>query len=101
MKSMAIALVLFLSAGALFAGEGKSCDPAKHAAKKVELNGTLSGKTFRVAGTNKAYTVCDKTENAVLELGKNGATNLQIKGKVVSCGDAEGEELLIVEAKKI
>ncbi len=105
MKRMAMVLIVLFTAASLFAG-GKECDMKKHAAKSVELTGTLlrtgdgdEAKTvFRVAGSDQSYTVCEKTKSSVLKLSNDGAT-LHIKGKVVSCG--EGEELMIESAKKI
>lgn len=100
MKHIAMALVLLFTAASLFAGDGKSCNVNKTAAKNVELTGTLEGKTFRVADSDKSFTVCEKTKSAVLKLGENGGSNVKIKGKLVSC-EGEGEELVIEEAKKI
>jgi hypothetical protein len=95
-------LIFVLAATTLFAG-GKECE--LKAGKSVELNGTLvttgSGdaeKTvFRVANSDKSYSVCEKTSNAVLKLSNSGS--LHVKARVVSCGS--GEELLIEDAKKI
>ena len=103
MKRLVLILVVLFTAGALLAGDGKSCDAnKKHAAKTVELTGTLEdgGKIFRVANGGKSYTVCHKTASEVTKLGASGAP-ISIKGKVVSCDEAEGEELVIVSAKKI
>ncbi|HKO58025.1 MAG TPA: hypothetical protein VJ276_19310 [Thermoanaerobaculia bacterium] len=102
MKRLAMILVLLFTAATLFAG-GKECEAKKTNAKAVELNGTLrtdnGGHTlFRVSDSGRDYTVCEKTKNAVLKLGTDGAP-LHVKGKVVSCG--EGEELLIESANKI
>ena len=74
----------------------------EHVHKTVELTGTLEdgGKVFRVANGGKSYTVCHKTASDVTKLGANGAS-IAIKGKVVSCDEADGEELVIVSAKKV
>ena len=97
MKRLAMVLIVLFTATALFAG-GAECK-AK-AAKSVELTGTIAQdgehNVFRTA--DHAYTVCEKTKASVLKLGTDGA-KLQVKGKVVSCGD--GEELVIESAKKI
>lgn len=102
MKRIAMALIALFTAATLFAG-GKECD-IKHS-KSVALKGTLSSvgsgdeaKTiFRVADSDESYTVCEKTKSSVLKLTNSGT--LQVKGKLVSCG--EGQELIIDEAKKI
>ena len=105
MKRLALTLIALFLATNLFAG-GKECDMKNHSAKKVTLTGTLSrtgdgdaAKTvFRVADSDQSYTVCEKTKASILKL-SNDASNLKIKGKVVSCG--EGEELVIESAQKI
>jgi hypothetical protein len=105
MKRIVLALVLVFAATTLFAG-GKECNMKNMASKSVALTGTLittgegdHEKTlFKVANSDKSYTVCEKTKASVLKLSNDGST-LQVKGKVVSCG--EGEELLIEDAKKI
>jgi hypothetical protein len=102
MKRMVLTLIVLFTAASLFAG-GKECKINKSASRNVELTGTLvSGAehaVFRVANSDKTYTVCEKTKNAVLQLGNEGKDTLRVKGKVVSCG--EGEELLIESATKI
>jgi hypothetical protein len=105
MKRIALTLIALFTAASLFAG-GRECDMKSHAAKNVELTGTLVRTTgehaktvFRVADTGQSYTVCDKTKSSVLKMGNEGKDTLRIKGKVVSC--TEGEELVIDEAKKI
>lgn len=108
MKRIALTLILVFTAASLFAG-GKECEMKQHAAKSVELTGTLvkvadgdATKTvFRVANSDRTYTVCDKTKRAVLDLGNGGKDTLRIKGKVVSCSDSNSEELVIETAKKI
>ncbi|HEX6100567.1 MAG TPA: hypothetical protein VF432_29900 [Thermoanaerobaculia bacterium] len=103
MKRLILILIVVFAAGSLLAGEGKSCDASK--AKSVKLTGTLAAgdggtKVFRVADSNKSYTICHKTSSDVAKLGANGAT-LQVTGKIVACDEAEGEELVIETAKKI
>jgi len=102
MKRLILILVVVFAAGSLFAGEGKSCDA--HKAKSVNLTGTISSvgdaTVFRVANSDKSYTICHKTKADVTQLGADGGT-LQVTGKIVSCDEAEGEELVIESAKKI
>jgi len=106
MKRLALMLIVLFTAATLFAG-GKECDMKKHEAKKVELTGTLAqigtgddAKTvFRVANSDQSYNVCEKTKSSILKLSNEGST-LQVKGKVMSCGD-HGEELMIESAKKV
>jgi maltose-binding protein MalE len=98
MKRIVMVLVVLLVATSLFAG-GKECE--LRSGKSVELTGTLSKAdgakpVFRVANSDKSYTVCEQTKADVLKLSN---TNVRVKAKVVSCGD--GEELMITEAKKI
>jgi hypothetical protein len=103
MKKLIMVLIALFTAATLFAG-GKECDTAKKNVKNVELTGTLASvgtgdeaKTvFRVADTDQSYTVCEKTKSSVLKLTN---TKVQVKGKLVSCG--EGQELMIDEARKI
>ena len=106
MKRMAMVFIVLFTAASLLAG-GKECQMKAHAAKNVELTGTLArtgdgdaAKTvFRVANSDQTYTVCEKTKSSILSL-SNGGT-LHIKGKVVSCSESHGEELMIESAKKI
>jgi hypothetical protein len=105
MKRLALILTLILAftATSAFAG-GKSCD-AKHAAKSVSLTGTIATnadgtKIFRVADTGKTLTICHKSAESALKAGENGAT-VWVKGKVVSCDESEGEELMIETAKRV
>jgi len=103
MKRLILILIVVFTAGSLLAGEGKSCDAKK--AKSVKLTGTLAaveggGKVFRVANSDKSYTVCHKTSSDVAKLGAEGAT-LQVTGKIVACDEAAGEELVIESARKI
>lgn len=98
-----LGLILIFTATMAFAGQGKSCDASK--TKSVSLTGTIAtnadgAKIFRVADSNKTLTICHKTASKVLEQGANGAT-VQVKGKVVSCDEADGEELVIETAKRI
>jgi hypothetical protein len=104
MKRLVLILIVVFTAGSLLAGEGKSCD-VKKSAKTVQLTGTLASdadgnKIFRVANSDKSYTVCHKTASSVTKLGADGAT-IEVKGKLVSCDEAAGEELVIETAKKI
>ncbi len=104
MKRLVLVLIVVFAAGSLLAGEGKSCD-VKKSGKTVVLTGTLAsvegGNTvFRVADSDKSYTVCHKTAAKFTTLASEGAT-VKIKGKLVSCDEAEGEELVIESAKKI
>jgi len=103
MKRLILVLIVVFAAGSLLAGEGKSCDT--HKTKSVKLTGTLAAgpdgtQVFRVAESDKSYTVCHKTKAELTKLGADGAT-LQVTGKVVSCDEAEGEELVIESAKKV
>ena len=102
MKRMAMVLIVLFTAASLFAG-GKECQMKAHAAKNVELNGTLTrtGDTavFRVADSDQTYNVCTKTKSSILKLSNSGT--LHIKGKVVSCSESHGEELMIESAKKM
>lgn len=97
MKRLVMILVVLLTATALFAG-GAECKAKS--AKNVELTGTLakSGEHAVFRASNGEYKVCEKTKASVLQLGSDGA-KLQVKGKVVNCGN--GEELMIESAKKI
>jgi hypothetical protein len=99
---MILILVVVFAAGSLFAGEGKSCDT--HKTKAVKLTGTIStvgdATIFRVANSDKSFTVCHKTKAELTKLGEDGGT-LQVTGKVVACDEADGEELIIETAKKI
>ena len=106
MKRLTVILTLILAftATTAFAG-GKSCDIKAHNAKSVSLTGTIStsadgAKIFRVADTGKTLTICHKTAASVLKAGENGAT-VWVKGKVVSCDESEGEELVIETAKRV
>lgn len=103
MKRLIPILLVVFAAGSLLAGQGKSCDV--HKTKSVKLTGTLTSgadgaKIFRVADSNKSYTVCHKTKAEVAKLGADGAT-LQVTGKIVACDEAEGEELVIETAKRV
>jgi hypothetical protein len=103
MKRLILFLIVVFAAGSLLAGEGKSCDT--HKAKSVQLTGTIAAgeggaKIFRVADSDKSYTICHKTKADVTKLGADGSA-LEVTGKIVSCDEAEGEELVIETAKKI
>lgn len=104
MKRLILILIVVLAAGSLFAGDGKSCD-VNHKAKSVTLTGTLApgadgAQVFRVANSDKSYTICHKSKADVAKLGANGAT-LQVTGKVVNCDETEGAELVVETAKKM
>lgn len=100
MKRLVCALVILLVATTAFAG-GKSCD--LKSAKSVSLTGTLAKSddgtktVFRVADSDTSYTVCHETKDSILQLGGT----LAVKGKLVSCGEGSGQELVIEAAKKI
>jgi hypothetical protein len=104
MKRLAVTLIVLFLATSLFAG-GKNCDYNKNA-KTVELTGTLARAAdgdqtiFRVANSSDSYVVCSGTKASLLKLGADNST-LRVKGKLVSCGESEGQELVITEAKKI
>ena len=104
MKRLILTLIVVLAVGSLFAGDGKSCD-VNHKAKSVSLTGTIAAgaddtTVFRVANSDKSYTVCHKSKANLAKLGAGGAT-LQVTGKIVSCDEAEGDELVVETAKKI
>jgi uncharacterized protein YdeI (BOF family) len=103
MKRLVLILIVVLAAGTMLAGEGKSCDVNKNT-KSVELTGTLAWEgdntVFHVANSSQTYTVCHKTAAKFTKLAKDGGT-VAIKGKLVSCDEAEGQELVIESAKKV
>ena len=102
MKRVALILIVVFASFSLFAG-GKSCEVSKNA-KNVALTGTLSWEgdntVFHVANTDKTYTVCSKTASKFTRLAKDGGT-VAITGKLVSCDETKGQELVIESAKKI
>src|SRR5687767_10721628 len=102
MKRLVLVLIVVFAAGSLLAGEGKSCD-TKTSAKTVSLTGTLAaaeGNTiFRVANSDKSYTVCHKTSAKFTKLADGSP--VEITGKLVSCDEGEGQELVIESARKI
>jgi hypothetical protein len=103
MKRLVLILIVLFTAATLLAGDGKSCG-IKKSGKSVSLTGTIAdggeGKTlFRVAD-GKTFTVCEKSKADVAALGANGA-KLRVTGKVMSCDDSEGQELVVETAKKI
>ena len=105
MKRLILILIVVFAAGSLLAGEGKSCDRNHKAkAKTVQLTGTVASggehAVFRVADSDKSYTICHKSKADLAKLGADGAT-IQVTGKLVSCNEAKGEELVIETAKKI
>jgi hypothetical protein len=103
MKKLAMVLILVFAATSLLAG-GKECNINKTAAKKVQLTGTFAhvgsgdeAKTvFRVADSDRSYTVCHKSKADVAKLSNS---TVKVSGKLVHCGDSE--ELMIEEAKQI
>jgi hypothetical protein len=99
MKKLILLVVMLLVAGALHAGEGKSCD-RNQAAKAVQLTGTIDvqdgAQIFRVADSNESYSICDKSKAKLTNL--NGA-KVRVSGKLVTCD--EGRELMIEKAAKI
>ena len=103
MKRLSMFLVVLFTAVSVFAG-GKYCEQKAAAAKSVDLTGTMSRAdagqkaVFHVANSDRSYTVCEQTKNAVLKLA-DGKSSLHVKGKVVTCGDKE--ELLIEQANKL
>ena len=103
MKRLSMLLIVLFTAVSVFAG-GKYCEQQKANAKSVDLTGTISRAAagekavFHVANSDRSYTVCEKTKNAVLKLA-DGRSTVHVKGKVVACG--EKEELLIESADKI
>jgi hypothetical protein len=104
MKRLILILLVLCAATSLFAGDGKSCD-VNHHAKTVALTGTVASGAnhttlFRVANSDKSYTICHKSKADVATLGADGAT-LQVTGKIVSCDEAEGDELVVETAKKM
>ena len=101
MKRVMLFVAMLLMAGSLYAGDGKSCD---RDAKTVQLTGSIevqqtdSGETpiFRVADSDKSYTICDQSKVEVAEL--NG-TAVRVSGKLVKCD--KGKELVIESAARI
>jgi hypothetical protein len=99
MKKLMLLVVVLLVAGAVFAGEGKSCD--RNAAKNVQLTGTIESgegdaRLFRVADGDRAYTIC---EESTADLAKLGGAKVKVTGKLVACGG--GTELLIDKVAEI
>lgn len=105
MKRLVMVLVVLFATTALFAGgAGKNCD-IKHSAKTVSLTGTYTADAekavFRLANSDKTYVVCHKSKADLAKLSEGGKATLAIKGKLMSCDESEGEELIIESAKKI
>lgn len=107
MKRLVLVLALVLVAATVYAGDGKHCDVTKKAAKSVELIGSIvcadgdcAKATFRVANSDKSYDVCHKTKASLKALGGEGKV-VQVKGKLVSCDESEGTELVIESAKSV
>jgi hypothetical protein len=103
MKKAILVLVLVFVAATLYAGDGKSCDTAK-ATKSVELTGTvvLDGDKaiFRVSDSTDQYDICHKSKASLKKLSAAGKA-VRVSGKLVSCSEGEGTELMIESAKSI
>jgi len=108
MRKAILVLVLVFVAATVHAGDGKSCDLSKaKAAKSVELTGTVvcdgddcSKAVFRVSDSSDQYDVCSKSKASLRTLGASGKA-VRVSGKLVSCGEGDGQELLIESAKSI
>src|SRR5687768_12593360 len=102
MKRIVLILVVLLVAATAFAGEGKSCD-RNAKAKAVKLTGVIEcvgddcAKAQLVVDDEK-YTICEKSEVKFASL--KGA-KVTVSGKLVSCGDSDGQELVIQKVSKI
>jgi hypothetical protein len=108
MKKLVLVLALVFVAATLYAGDGAHCDMKKASkAKSVELTGKVvwadgdhSKAIFKVADSDRSYDVCSESKVSGKSLVKDGAI-VRVKGKLVSCGEAEGQELMIESAKSI
>lgn len=108
MKKLVLVLALVFVAATLYAGDGANCDMKKASkAKSVELTGKVvwvggeqSKAVFKVADSDKSYDVCTESKVTGKSLAKDGAI-VRVKGKLVSCGEAAGQELMIESAKSI
>jgi hypothetical protein len=108
MKKIVLVLALVFVAATLYAGDGAHCDMKKASkAKAVELTGKVvwvegdhAKAVFQVADSDKTYDVCSESKVTGKSLAKDGAV-VRVKGKLVSCGEAEGQELMIESAKAI
>jgi RNase P/RNase MRP subunit p29 len=108
MKRLVMVLVVVFVATTLSAGGGKHCDVSKKAsAKAVELTGTVvcadgdcEKATFKVADSDTTYDVCHKSKAALKTLGGEGKV-VKVKGKLISCDESEGTELMIESAQRI
>jgi hypothetical protein len=108
MKKLVLVLALVFVAATLYAGDGAHCDMKKASkAKSVELTGTVvcadgdcEKAVFRVSDSDKSYDVCTESKASFKSLGQAGKV-VRVKGKLVSCGEAEGQELMIESAKAI
>ena len=109
MKRLVLVLAMVLVAATVYAGgDGKHCDMSKKAsAKAVELTGKVvcadgecEKATFRVADSDQSYDVCHKSKASLKALGSEGKV-VRVKGKLVSCSESEGTELMIESAQSI
>jgi RNase P/RNase MRP subunit p29 len=108
MKRLVLVLALVFVAATLSAGDGKHCDVNKKAsAKAVELTGTVvcadgdcEKATFRVSNSDESYDVCHKSKASLKTLGSEGKV-VRVKGKLVSCSEGEGTELMIESVNRV
>lgn len=108
MKRLVLVLALVFVAATLYAGDGAHCNVNKKASTKaVELTGTVvcadgdcDKATFRVANSDQSYDVCHKSKAALKTLGSEGKV-VKVKGKLVSCSEGEGTELMIESAQSV
>lgn len=108
MKKLILVLALVFVAATVYAGDGAHCDMKKATkAKAVELTGKVvwvdgdqSKAVFKVADSDKSYDVCSESKVTGKSLAKAGAI-VRVKGKLVSCGEGDGQELMIESAKAI
>lgn len=106
MKKLILVLALVFIAATLYAGDGKHCDVKKTSSKAVELTGTVvcadgecDKAVFRVSDTEK-YDVCHKSKASLKSLGESGKA-VRVKGKLVNCGEGDGQELMIESSKAV
>ena len=83
MKRLILILIVVFAAGSLFAGDGKSCD-VKHKAKSVSLTGTIAAgaddtTVFRVANSDKSYTVCHKSKANLAKLSEQMPEDVRLE----------------------
>jgi hypothetical protein len=106
MKRMVVLVACLVVAGAVSAGDGKSCDMKAKQAKSVTLEGKVvcadgdcDKAVFRVSD-RESYDVCHKSKASLKALGASGQA-VKVTGKLVSCDEGEGQELVIETAKSI